>query len=453
LKNKSNPAGVGGKKIHSGSLFGRILHMTGKELKLLKTDKFNLFIALFLLPIAITLYAIMITQAAVPAPVSIAIVSYDSNTYLSFEVPDLNQVPQNMSEYYQQQFDIVLSEFLNGSQTYDEYANNDTFSNITDPGELKVSLFNRYESALIDAFNSSENINLKYFYNGSVDYAGMNKARDHLTNKHIQCIVVIPADFSELLLYRMPGLVETIPETSDLLEIQRIVNSIQDGIDIFAQSQNMTPRFLIEKTSLYDIPEGFDPNYNYQITKILSFIVFGVSCVLTILVVVQEKAVARLLLTPVKRYEILTAKFLAYSLVLTGQILLIYFTTVWNGLFILGRLSDLFIAMFLIGFIGIALGMFISTISKTNQEANQLFFAIFIIIVIFSGIFIPIASMPSYLQFIANYLPLAHGDPLIRGIVSRGSSFRGPDFNFLTQQAMILVVATYLLFQRKAYEV
>jgi ABC-2 type transport system permease protein len=436
-----------------GSIFSRIAQMTLKEFKMLKTDKFNLFIALFLLPIAITLYAVMITQATPLPPVNIAVVSYDSVSYLSFDLPNLDNLPANYTEFYQQQFDILMGQFLNGTTEYENLTGADPSLNETLTNSSYISLENRFERSLVDAFNQSSLLNIVSFYNGSSDYYGINEARRQLELKQIQCVVIIPADFSELLQFRLPGLIETIPETSDLLEIQRILNGIQDGIEIFATNLNMTPQFQIENTALYSIPEGFNPNYNYQITQILSFIVFGVSCVLTILVVVQEKTVARLLLTPVKRFELMTAKYLAYSTLLMAQILLIYFTTVWNGLFILGALKDLFIAMFLVGFLGIALGMFISTVSKTSQEANQLFFAIFIIIVIFSGIFIPLESMPGYLRLIANFLPLAHADPIIRGIVRRGLSYRTADFVFLAREAVILVGLTYLVFQRRHYEV
>jgi ABC-type polysaccharide/polyol phosphate export permease len=103
--------------------------------------------------------------------------------------------------------------------------------------------------------------------------------------------------------------------------------------------------------------------------------------------------------------------------------------------------------------VGISLGMFISTVSKTKMEANQLFFAFFIIIFLFSGMFIPINSMPSYLQIFANAMPLAHGSPMIQSIVAKGKTVFGPDFRYLIIQGLVLTGLSFINILRKDYEV
>jgi ABC-2 type transport system permease protein len=107
----------------------------------------------------------------------------------------------------------------------------------------------------------------------------------------------------------------------------------------------------------------------------------------------------------------------------------------------------------MVGFTGMTLGMFISTLSKTKTEANQLFFAFFIVIVLLSGIFIPIENMPPALQTLANILPLSHGDPMIRGIVTKGNSFLGPDFFSLLGLSIFLFAVSFILIYRTRYEV
>jgi len=175
--------------------------------------------------------------------------------------------------------------------------------------------------------------------------------------------------------------------------------------------------------------------------------------VLTILVVVQEKPVARLLLTPVKRSEILISKYLTYTLILIIQVILLIISTLVCRLYLAGSILDLFIALFTIGFTGLSMGIFISTQSKTKTEANQLFFAVFIVILLLSGIFIPIDAMPIYLQVIAYILPLSHGDPMIRGIVTKGKSVFGFDFFALLILSIILVLISFIIFKRRKYEV
>jgi ABC-2 type transport system permease protein len=185
----------------------------------------------------------------------------------------------------------------------------------------------------------------------------------------------------------------------------------------------------------------------------LSFMIFGISTVLTILVVVQEKPIARLLLTPVKRDEIMLSKYITYTAVLCLQVLLVMLSSILNGMYIAGSVIDLYVALFMVGFTGISLGIFISSISKTKTEANQLFFAFFIVIVLLSGIFVPIESMPVYLQAIAYILPLSHGDPMIRGIVTKSKSVFGFHFFALLGLSSALCILSFIIFWRRKYEV
>jgi ABC-2 type transport system permease protein len=128
-------------------------------------------------------------------------------------------------------------------------------------------------------------------------------------------------------------------------------------------------------------------------------------------------------------------------------------TTFASGLYLAGNLFDLFVALFMVGFSGLSLGIFISTISKTKTEANQLFFAFFLVIVLLSGIFIPIDAMPTFLQAIAYVLPLSHGDPMIKGVVTKGNSVFGFDFYSLLALSIFFIVISFILFQRRHYEV
>jgi len=185
----------------------------------------------------------------------------------------------------------------------------------------------------------------------------------------------------------------------------------------------------------------------------LPIMTFGIALVLSILVIVKEKPIARLLLTPVKRIEILLSKYITYSIILLIQVSLLVITSLSTGLYLAGTPINLFISLFILGFAGLAMGLFISSISKTKTEANQLFFAFFIIIVILSGIFIPLDSMPLYLQLIAYVLPLSHGDPMISGILTKGNSVVGFHFYWLIAISAVLFFLSFMIFIKRKYEV
>ena len=281
----------------------------------------------------------------------------------------------------------------------------------------------------------------------------METARNYLTSKTISIIISIPVDFSELLSGGYPGLIDCVVDSSDIQKIQVNINAVYDSIKIFVSQNNLTPQFELTGFEEFSIPENYSEGYNNTMVLTLSFMIIGVGMVSTILIVVQEKPVARLLLTPVKRMEILMAKYITYISILTVQNITLVIAALSFGLYLVGTVIDLFLALFMLGFAGLAIGVFISTLSKTKTQANQLFFATFLILVLLSGIFIPIEAMPIYLQAIAYVLPLSHGNPLITGIITKGKSVFGFDFFSLLGVSVVLVVLSFILFQRRKYEV
>ena len=385
--------------------FLRLLKQIKKEFRLLWTDKFNIFIALIVPPLVIV--ALGLTSGnprATTQPINCVVVSYDSNTFIE--------------------------------------ENNFTESNLDD-----------YNLKYVEAVNNSNLLNLVQFFNATEEIYAMETARNLLSAKQIKIIISIPVDFSELIEWGYPGLIDCITDSSDIQKIQVNLNAVYDSIKIFVSQNNLTPQFEITGFEEFSIPEGFSFSYNNMIVLVLSFMIIGVGMVSTILIIVQEKPVARLLLTPVKRLEILAAKYLTYISILIIQNLSLIITALGFGLYLVGSFIDLFLALFVLGFTGLALGIFISTLSKTKTQANQLFLATFLVLILLSGIFIPIDAMPIYLQVVAYILPLSHGSPLINSIITKGRSVFGFDFFALLGVSLVLVVLSFIIFQRRKYEV
>lgn len=386
--------------------FFRLRKMIKKEFKLLGTDWVVLFIAIVLPPLIITLFAVMMKFSADLPSVNCVVVSYDSNVVMF-----------NVTEYKNDNYTIPYLEAVNQSQLV-----------------------------------------MMEFMNATEDIYAMETARNMLIRGEINVIVAIPMDFSELLDNGYPAIIEAVPDSSDIASIQAKLNAVFDSVKIFVENNNLTPYYIVEGYEEFDIPEGYSLKYNFNITTTLSFITFGIALVLTILIVVQERPIARLLLTPAKRLEILAAKYITYTIVIIPQVGLVILATLLNGLYLQGdnyavAVFKLFVALFLVGFCGMSLGIFISCLSKTKTEANQYFFAFFIVIVILSGIFIPIDAMPKWLQVLAKILPLSHGDPMLRGIIAKGAGLFGADFLALLGISGALMIISFILIIRRRYEV
>lgn len=130
-----------------------------------------------------------------------------------------------------------------------------------------------------------------------------------------------------------------------------------------------------------------------------------------------------LIATPMRTPELMIAKILPYIAIGLVQVTLV----LWLGrlLFevpIRGALVDLYCAAGLFIAASLALGLLISTLTRSQFQAVQL--AIFVLMpsILISGFVFPFEGMPWVIQRIAELLPITHFMRLIKGIVLRGAT-------------------------------
>ncbi len=383
---------------------GRIVSLVKKEFRLLWADKPNLLLAIVMPPMIIWLFAWMISMAAPVVQMPVYVVTYDSNSAF---------IPNNMTAQFE----------------------------------------SRYTPVLVDAINTTTGIKLYKYQNATENPYAMTEARALFGQKKVMAVISIPADFSELLGANSTCLVDCMVDASNAMNVQSYLSKVFAAIEKFRILANITQLYQVDTILEYGIPESYDQDFNLSVTMILSFIIFGITTVLTILVVVQEAPIPRLLLTPTSRSEVLLSKYITYAIVLNIQICLVLVATFANGLYCAGSVIDLYFGLLLIGLTGVALGMFISTLSKTKTQANQFFYMFLILATMLSGIFIPLSSMPVFLQIIAYAFPLAHGDPLIRSVVSKGLPMDPVHLAWLVGVFVGYFVLSFIVMKRRQEEV
>jgi ABC-2 type transport system permease protein len=145
---------------------------------------------------------------------------------------------------------------------------------------------------------------------------------------------------------------------------------------------------------------------------------------LTSSAIVRERergTIEQLIVTPIRPLELIVGKILPYAvlaLLITVEVLVI--GTFWFGVPIKGSISLLLgiACLFLLSNLGI--GLFISTIAHTQQEAMLLTFLMLLPSVFLSGYIFPIAAMPKALQIVSGIVPLTYFLVVVRGIVIKG---------------------------------
>jgi ABC-2 type transport system permease protein len=145
---------------------------------------------------------------------------------------------------------------------------------------------------------------------------------------------------------------------------------------------------------------------------------------LTASAIVRERergTIEQLIVTPIRPVELVLGKILPYAvmaLLITIEILVI--GTFWFGVPIKGSITLLLgiSCLFLLSNLGI--GLFISTVAHTQQEAMLLTFLMLLPSVFLSGYIFPIAAMPRFLQFVSGVVPLTYFLIVVRGVVIKG---------------------------------
>jgi ABC-2 type transport system permease protein len=162
----------------------------------------------------------------------------------------------------------------------------------------------------------------------------------------------------------------------------------------------------------------------FMVPALIGMILQLLTSILTATAIVRERergTIEQLIVTPIRSWELIVGKIIPYVLIAffnTLEILVI--GTLWFGVPIRGSLGLLLAlsGLFVLGSLG--LGLFISTVSKTQQEAMLLAWFTLLPTIMLSGFFFPLAAMPKALQIVSYLIPLRYYLIIIRSVLLKG---------------------------------
>lgn len=182
------------------------------------------------------------------------------------------------------------------------------------------------------------------------------------------------------------------------------------------------PRVEVRTRSWYNAELDYR---HYMVPGILVQLLTIVGTLLTAMNIVREKEAGtldQLNVTPVPRWVFIAAKLIplwviamvvlaiglvvakvAFSVPMEGSLLLIF-----GGA-----------ALYLLAALGI--GLWVSAVTETQQQAMFVNFAILMIYLLMSGLFTPVSSMPEWAQWIARLNPMMHFITLMRAVMLKGA--------------------------------
>ncbi len=163
----------------------------------------------------------------------------------------------------------------------------------------------------------------------------------------------------------------------------------------------------------------------YNVPAVIGVIVLLMCLLLTAMAVVRERELGtldQLLVSPLSAGELMLGKTLPVALIALIQLTLV--TTVallWFRIPFRGSVAALLLAAGLFILAGLAVGLLISTISSTQQEAFLAMFLVVLPAIILSGFLYPIDTMPLFFQQLTLLNPLRHFLEIVRSIFLKGS--------------------------------
>lgn len=298
------------------------------------------------------------------------------------------------------------------------------------------------------------------------DYAdNYSSVTEHLDYNKATLALVIPDDFEKNLNRKETAKLQAIFDASDGNTASIAAGYFQQAVLQFAQHTTFE---MMKRSGFTVSPVGnisaetriwYNPTLktrNYMVPGIVGLLLSIVTLLLTSLAVVKEKEIGtmeQLIVTPLKPYQIIIGKLVPF--ILLGFISIIIVLTAMRLIFdipVKGSLFFLFLSSFFYILSTLGLGLFVSTISKTQQQAMMIaVFALMMPMVFLSGFAFPVENMPEIIQYISYVIPLKYFINIIRGVISKGLGFTELWFNALVLLVMgvFILLLSSLRFQRR----
>jgi len=303
------------------------------------------------------------------------------------------------------------------------------------------------------------------FYDMLGDVRSYLEIEEALRSGRARAALVVPADYASNLAAGRSSRLQLIVDGSDPQTVGSAINTAS-GL-VMARSSELMLRKLAGSSageSAAFQPIELEPStwYNPELRTAV-FVVPGlIGVILTMtMVMLTAMAIARerergtleqLIVSPVRRIELVLGKILPYTIIGYVQMSLILLAgRVVFDVPLVGSLQLLYVLAFVFIAANLALGLFFSTLAKTQQQAMQMSFFFLLPNILLSGFMFPFESMPRPAQWLAQGLPLTHFLRIVRGITLKGAGFAdiSQELVWLAAIFAALVLLTSLRFNKK----
>lgn len=268
--------------------------------------------------------------------------------------------------------------------------------------------------------------------------------------------LIIPNDFEKKINRKEPAPLQAIFDGSDgnktsiaLSYVQGIVSSYSKNIIInnmnLAGIKTSPVGSIIPETRVWYNQDL--KTRNFMVPSIMGLILMVITTILMSMGIVKEREIGtleQLIVTPITPSQLILGKLIPFLILGFIDVLLVTAIMVfWFGIGIRGDFFFLMFASLLFVLSTLGLGLFVSTISKTQQQAMMIAqFAILLPMIYLSGFAFPIENMPKVIQYITYLIPLRYFITILRDVILKGSGF----MELIPETSMLLLMGITILF-------
>ena len=287
-----------------------------------------------------------------------------------------------------------------------------------------------------------------------------NEADKYLEQNKADLILEIPHHFEDDLVNNHNGTIMVTLNAIDGMKAGVAVNYMQNIVIDF------TKDFNTSNINLLTVPPAGGPNVSMStlnwFNKNLDYKTFMVPGILVLLLtliggflssmnIVREKEIGtieQINVTPIKKYQFIIGKLLPFWILAMGELtfglLLMRFLFQIHIVGSIGLLY-LFAAVYILAILGF--GLFISTITDTQQQAMFVSWFFLVVFILMSGLFTAIENMPRWAQTLTLSNPLRYFIEVVRMVILKGSGIHDISGHLLVILAFAIIINAFAIWR------
>lgn len=311
---------------------------------------------------------------------------------------------------------------------------------------------------LISRFASSEYFAIKYFI------STQEELRRLIDENQVTLVLRLPYDFARKIKSNQESRVQLVVDATDsnaALIVARYANNVITDFSLEIMQERLARLGAVQGLSL---PLEVEPRawFNVNLISRFSFVpgviamvVMLVSLMLTALAVVREREIGtmeQILVSPLRPVEFMLGKTIPFIVIsLVDMVVIILVGVFWFEVPFRGSVLVLFLGAITFLFNSVGLGLFISTVSSTQQQAMMAGTFFFTPAILLSGLIFPIPNMPLFFQYLTYLNPLRYFVVVVQGIFLRGDGLAilWPQMAGMIILGLALLTLSVLRFQKR----